>query len=123
MKRLAAAALPALEAPQGWPIASVGQLGRPPRGPRAQPARSTQVLANGSRAIARATAPLDRARYHKHYRLEDAPHAGEGGGVSPAASGRALLPRGRRSASAESKAVSYCILFLDQPTSTPRQGC
>jgi len=50
--------------------------GLPATNRRAQPARSTKVLANGSRAIARATAPLDRARYHKHYRLEEATQAG-----------------------------------------------
>ena len=50
--------------------------GLPATNRRAQPARSTKVLANGSRAIAHATAPLGRARYRKHYRLEEAPQAG-----------------------------------------------
>ena len=50
--------------------------GLPATNRRAQPARSTKVLANGSRAIARAMAPLGRVRYREHSRLGDAPQAG-----------------------------------------------
>ena len=67
--------------------------GLPATNRRAQPARSTKVLANGSRAIAHATAPLGRARYRKHYRLEDAPQARFRGPVL--LQGRRRAPRAR----------------------------
>ena len=50
--------------------------GLPATNRRAQPARPTKVLANWSRAIARAVAPPGRAGYREQSRLGDAPQAG-----------------------------------------------